>query len=167
LCSYLISSPMTTELHRIISLLQSTFEGDPWHGPSVQATLKNITSGQASARPLQACHTIHELVSHMTAWRTFTREKLSGHREYDITKPEQDWPTTVNDSEKAWEQTLLNLDISQQQLLEELAKVTDDKLRETVPGRKYDFYFLLHGIIQHDLYHLGQIAMLKKSLAAG
>jgi uncharacterized damage-inducible protein DinB len=154
---------MTTELHRITSLLRATFEGEPWHGPSVKSTLKEITASQASDRPLSACHTIHELISHMTAWRTFTSEKLSGQGEYDITTSEQDWPATVNDSEDAWQQTLLKLENSQQQLLAALSKATDDKLRETVLGRKYDFYFLLHGIIQHDLYHLGQIAMLKKA----
>ena len=106
-----------------------------------------------------------ELVKHVTAWRIFALEKLRGNTGYDIATPEQDWPPTGTITETRWQQILSELSASQRQLLETLSLVDDEKLLETVPGREYDFYFLLHGVIQHDLYHLGQMALLKKILS--
>jgi uncharacterized damage-inducible protein DinB len=154
---------MNTEIARIAYVLQQTYDGQPWHGSSVMSTLQNISVSQAYAHPLPDCHSIAELVKHVTAWRIFVWEKLRGNANYDISTPEQDWPVTVDKTEASWQQSLVALEVSQQKLLEILSKAKDEKLAETVPGREYNFYFLLHGIIQHDLYHLGQMAMLKKT----
>ena len=76
---------MNTEIARIAYLLQQTYDGQPWHGSSVMGTLQNISASQAFARPLPVCHTIAELVKHVTAWRIFGWEKLQGNANYDIT----------------------------------------------------------------------------------
>lgn len=156
---------MNTEISRIIYLLEQTYGGNPWHGSSISHTLENVAASQATARPIPHCHTIGELVKHVTAWRIFALEKLRGNAAYDIATPEQDWPPVGAINQTGWQQSLAELSASQGQLLETLSLVNDEKLRETVPGREYDFYFLLHGIIQHDLYHLGQMALLKKALS--
>jgi uncharacterized damage-inducible protein DinB len=155
---------MPTEINRISQLLQATFNGEPWHGSSVMHTLAGITATQAAARPLTHIHSIWELVLHMTAWRTFAREKLRGNAAYDITGTEQDWPPVVRTDAQAWQQALLNLEQSQQHLLDVLNQCGDELLDKQVPGRKYTCYVLLQGIIHHDLYHAGQIALLKKQL---
>jgi uncharacterized damage-inducible protein DinB len=156
---------MQTEVNRIYHLLDSTFSGDPWHGSSVMHILSEITAVQAGKAILMQGHTIWQLVLHMTAWRTFTWHKLNGNAGYDILSPAEDWPAVSQTDEQAWQQTLLDLRKSQQALLEVVKGLDDVSLDKIVPGRSYTCYVLLHGIIQHDLYHSGQIALLKKQLA--
>jgi hypothetical protein len=93
----------------------------------------------------------------MTAWRTFTIKKLEGDSEFDIETDEMNFPSS-ND----WELTLQGIKESQNKLLLLLESISEEKISEMVPGRKYNFQTLLHGVIQHDIYHLGQIQLIKK-----
>jgi uncharacterized damage-inducible protein DinB len=155
---------MNAEAERIRNLLKSTYDGHPWHGSSLKSILSNITPQQANARVLSECHTIWELVLHITAWRNFAWNKLTGNSSFDINSPEQDWPLVNHIDTNSWLAAQQNLEQSQQSLVQELKSINDEKLYEVVSGRNYSFYVLLHGIIQHDLYHAGQISMLKKQL---
>lgn len=156
---------MNTEIARIADLLAQTYGGNPWHGSSISQILENVAARQATARPIPHGHTMAELVKHVTAWRIFALEKLRGNARYDIATPEEDWPPTGTITEADWQRIIAALSASQGQLLEALSLVKDAKLLERVPGREYDFYFLIHGVIQHDLYHLGQMALLRKTLS--
>ena len=155
---------MNTEINRIHHLLQATFNGEPWHGPSVMSILTGISATQASQKPVANVHSIWELVLHMTAWRTFTWEKVRGNAAYDITSAEQDWPMVSTTGEQAWQQALHGLQQSQEHVLDVLKQSGDELLDKIVPGRTYTYYVLLQGIIQHDLYHAGQLVLLKKQL---
>jgi len=77
--------------------------------------------------------------------------------------PEQDWPPVHDVSEPAWRKTLEDFEQGHIQLRQSITQLTAERLGETVPGKDYTVYVMLHGIIQHDLYHAGQIALLKKA----
>ena len=143
------------EINNIIALLEKTFKGPAWHGPSIMETLKDI-SDKTAFNKISGSHSIVELVLHMTTWRNFTDKRLSGDNEYQVTD-EDNFPKATD-----WGSAMNNLKQSQENLLSALRKFPEDKLFTTVPTRKYDFYTLLHGIIQHDIYHAGQIVLLKK-----
>lgn len=138
-----------------------SYEGDPdhdhhaWHGPSLAETLKGITAEQ-SLRKLPGSHSIIELVQHMAMWRTFVAKRLAGEDSFEVTEA-TDFPTEQN-----WEGALRLLHRSQTELLTAVKAFPEEKLLETVPTRSYDYYTLLHGIAQHDAYHSGQVALLKK-----
>lgn len=148
---------MHTEIQNIIALLNSTFEKNAWHGPSIKETLAGISREQAISR-VGISHTIVELVAHMTTWRIFTRNKLQGLN-YEVTD-ELNFPKT-ND----WEKVLSDLKESQTSLLKCLEEFPASRLHDVVPhgSYSYTYYTLLHGIIHHDLYHVGQIAFIKKA----
>lgn len=74
-----------------------------------------------------------------------------------------DWPAVAATTEADWQAALGRLDRTHRSLLDALQDLPEERLRETVPGRTYDFYVLLHGIAQHDIYHAGQMALLKKA----
>ncbi len=148
---------MKDELQRLSDLYRNSFEGFAWHGPPVMEILKEVTPAQASRR-LGNHHTIHELVAHMTAWRIFALEKLKGNTEYNVTD-EYNFP----EHPAPWADTLNALRQSQENLLLAMKALPPEKAAEKVPGKKYTFYTLLHGIIHHDLYHLGQIALIRKA----
>jgi uncharacterized damage-inducible protein DinB len=150
------------EAKRIAQTLRDTYAGDAWVGPSLHDILRGLTPAQAYSHPIPNAHSVWEIILHMTAWRLFAWHRLEGNSAFTIASPEEDWPPVENDSLPAWEAALTGLEKSQQLLLAALDGLPDAKLRERVPGKDYSFYKLLHGIIGHDLYHGGQIVLLRK-----
>lgn len=149
------------ESERIQDQLRRAFTGDAWHGPSVLEILANVTATQAAARPVTGAHTIWELVLHIMAWQNACRRRLQGDRAE--LPDEEDW-TIINDSgDEGWEKTLSALRESYQTLSEAIAKVDDAKLDSPILEGMPSTYITLHGAVQHDLYHAGQIAILKKA----
>ena len=149
---------MNTESQRIVHLLRNTYDGTPWYGSSVATLLADVTAAQARSRPLANCHTIGEIVGHLTVWREFAWHRMRGRHggpeaDFDINTPQQDWPTAEIASPEDWQVRLSQLETSQQQLIQSLEALSDNELEFTVAGRKYPLYVLLHGIIQHDAYH--------------
>jgi uncharacterized damage-inducible protein DinB len=150
-----------SEIERILDQLQRACEGNAWHGPAVQELLKGMSARQAAAQSIPAGHSIWEIVLHMTAWQDVARRRLVGELVIDL-PPELDWPPVPDKSETAWQQTVERLTQSKQQLYRAISQLDDERLSDPVPGKDYSVYVLLHGVIQHNLYHAGQIAVLKK-----
>ena len=153
-----------SEIERIADQLKRAFEGEAWHGPAVRELLATATCVQAAKRPIPGAHTIWEIVVHMSAWESVVRRRLLGESVTDLA-PEQDWPAVTNVTEPAWRKTLEELEKSHLQTRQAIAQLTDERLDDTVSGKGYSVYVMLHGVVQHDLYHAGQIAILKKALA--
>ena len=151
-----------TETHRINSQLKRAYQGEAWHGPSVRELLNGVTAEQAAARPIPNAHSIWELVNHIIAWEQITRRRLEGDPVKNPTN-EMNFPPVNDSSETAWQTTLQGLATSNQALRDAIKKIDDAKLEEIVPEAIYSNYAMLHGVIQHDLYHAGQIALLKKA----
>lgn len=154
-----------TEIERILDQLKRAYEGDAWHGPSVKEILSGVTAAQAHARPLANGHTIYELVRHIAVWEDVGRRRLQGDpANVPISSPE-DWPPGEDISEAAWEQAKAALDRGHQALVDAIAKIDESRLDEPIMEGKSSVYVTLHGAVQHDLYHAGQIAILKKGLS--
>lgn len=153
-----------TEVERILDQLKR-YEGNAWHGPSVREALAGITAEQAHARPLRNAHSIWELVRHIAVWEDAGRRRLQGDRaQIEISSP-QDWPLADDTSEAAWEQAKAALERGHEALVETIEGVPEARLDEPILEGMSTVYVTLHGVIQHDLYHAGQIAMLKKGLS--
>ena len=149
------------EIERIEDQLRRSFEAEAWHGPSVLEALENVTAEKAAARPFAQAHSIWEIVLHITATQTLVLRRLQGGS--TSLSPEQDWPSVPNSSEDSWVSTLTALKRSHSELSQAVSKVSDSVLdREILPGYS-SFYVTLHGVVQHNLYHAGQIALLKKA----
>jgi uncharacterized damage-inducible protein DinB len=150
------------ELPRITDQLRRAFEGGAFHGPAVMEILRDVTAEQANRRPIPQAHTIWEITQHIAGWQTEIKNRLGGQHARTL-PPEQNFPQRRDASEAAWRKTLEELEASYRDLSVAMAKFPESRLGDVVPGRDYNFYVLLHGIVQHDLYHAGQIALLKKS----
>jgi uncharacterized damage-inducible protein DinB len=149
-----------SEIDRITDQLKRAFEGDAWHGPSVLEVLDGVTWERALTKPIRTAHSVWEVVLHMAAWEDIVARRLSGE---DLSPtPEQDWPPIAERSEAGWARALEMLRNGHRRLRATASSI-EDKLLDSPPVGKYSTrYVLLHGIIQHDLYHAGQIAVLKK-----
>ena len=155
---------MNNECRRIADQLRRALSGNAWHGPPLSELLANVTAEQASARPLAAVHSIWELALHIEVWTDAALGATKGTPMAKIVGTDQDWRPAGNGA-AAWTSTQSRLFSTGEQLAQAIEGFSDDGLKEIVPGRKYDFYHLFHGIVQHSLYHGGQIAMLKKAVA--
>jgi uncharacterized damage-inducible protein DinB len=142
--------------------LRRSFEGDAWHGPAVMEILKDISAKQAAARPIPNAHSIWELVLHVTTWQSVVVRRLKGEA-YDPSAAE-DYPPISDKSAAAWERDLATLRHVHAELNAAVDRLPESRLTEIVPGAKYTIEFMLQGVIQHDLYHAGQMAILKKAL---
>jgi uncharacterized damage-inducible protein DinB len=154
-----------TEIERIADQLRRAHEGQAWHGPALSEVLKGATAEAAARRPIASAHSIWEIVLHVGVWESVVRRRLSGEVISDL-PPEQDWPAVGETSEGAWKQALAALDRGHADLQKAVMRITDRQLAESVPGPEYTVYFMLHGTVQHALYHAGQIALLKKVATA-
>lgn len=149
---------MTREIERIRQQLERTYSGDAWHGPSLRSILADLSPETANARPLEGAHSIAEIAAHILTWREEALRRLEG-RGGDV-PVEGDWPEKLE-----WGEILERLDRSHHALQKAVAALDESVLDETIKGRRESHYVLLSGIIHHDLYHAGQIAILKKSLS--
>jgi uncharacterized damage-inducible protein DinB len=150
-----------TEVKRIDDQLQRAFEGEAWHGPAVLEVLKGVTAAQAAARPIPSAHSIWELVLHMATWKNVVSRRLRGESVTDV-PAEVDWPPVPATGKSEWEAAQARLREAHQDLRRTLATVKDEELEANPAPETSTRYVLLHGVIQHDLYHAGQIAVLKK-----
>lgn len=141
------------------------YDGDAWYGPSIKATLKSVELRCVYNSPRASLHPIAELVAHMISWRTFVVRRLNGDASF---LPEQedtfDWRQFSTDKNKAWDAMRKQLGNNQHQLLRLLDQYGDSILEQEVAGKPYTFHYLLTGLIQHDVYHLGQIVYIQRLL---
>jgi|SRR5882672_3410646 len=151
----------TAERDRIVDQLKRAFEGEAWHGPSVVEALEGVTWKQALEKPIPGAHSIWELVHHITTWEDVVRRRLLGETP-DLTA-EQDWPLVKDKSREGWAAAIQKLKGGHAQLRKVAAQVEDAELDMRPTPKTSTRYVLLHGAVQHDLYHAGQISLLKKA----
>jgi uncharacterized damage-inducible protein DinB len=159
---------MDSEIARILDELQREHEGDPWHGSPLRTLLAGITPEVAAARPIRNVHSVWEIVLHMTAWKNEVRRRLGGAPA--ATPEEGDWPGVPAPTAEAWKNALDRLEQAHTDLTAAVARLPESKLlqpitdqRDRETGGGVSHYVLLHGIVQHDVYHAGQIAIVRKS----
>jgi uncharacterized damage-inducible protein DinB len=143
--------------------------GDPWYGPSIAQVLDGVTARQAASRPIPQAHSIWEIVLHLTAWVNEVRRRL----ETGVWRlPEVgDWPEVTATTGKAWQEAIDGLLKAHDQLIRLLQALEETRLDETLGqerdaplGTGVSYSVTLHGLLQHDAYHLGQVTLLKKRL---
>lgn len=152
------------ELDRIADQLRHAVHGYAWHGPSLLEILDGVDARAAAAHSIAGAHSIWEILQHITVWSRVALRRMNGETLQPT--PEQDWPPVRDETQAAWERTLEEFRAAQQELLAKMKSMSDAELGAPVPGKPYDNWFQLHGLVQHHLYHAGQIAVLKKAAAS-
>jgi uncharacterized damage-inducible protein DinB len=150
------------EAERIADQLWRSLQGEAWHGPALMELLRDVTPKEAAARPVSAAHSIWELVDHVAAWSQIVERRLQGEA-YDVSDAES-FPAVAGFSEAVWEGSRSRLVAVTEALRERVLRLDEAQLEQAVAGKKSSVYFLLHGLVQHNLYHAGQIALLKRAL---
>jgi uncharacterized damage-inducible protein DinB len=159
----------TSEATRLADQIGRAHDGDPWHGSPVKAILDGVTHEQAARRPPNGAHSIWEVVLHMTGWRTEVARRATGEPAGEPAAG--DWPAVGDATAARWQAALAALDAAHEQLIAVVSRLSDERMlqptndpRHRELGTGVTYYELLHGIVQHDAYHAGQMSLLKKVL---
>lgn len=150
---------------RIGDAIERSVSGPMWHGPALADLLESVSAEDAAAHPIRGAHSIWELVLHVTAWTEIAHERLVGSAKADPT-PDEDWPPVQDTSADAWREARQRLKDAHRALSQEVGGLDDSTLISRVPGKDHTALAMFHGIIEHDAYHGGQIAILKRALKA-
>ncbi len=148
---------------RLSDQIRRAFEGEAWHGDSVLEILAGVDAKTAAAHPIKGAHSIWELVLHIAAWDGAVLRRTHGTA-VELTD-EQNFPAVNDASEAAWQKAVKYLKATHNDLVKAVAAFPESRLLDPVPGKKekyYNCFFMFSGIVQHELYHAGQIALLKK-----
>lgn len=154
-----------SEAALIADQLRRAFEGSAWHGPALLELLAEVDAGTAAAKPLARVHSIWELLLHIAAWDGAVQRRIAGKKAQ--LKGNQNFPLVPEPTEAAWRKAVADAERTHDELVKTVAALSDHRLRDIVPGKRYNFRHMLHGLVQHELYHAGQIAILKKARTSG
>jgi uncharacterized damage-inducible protein DinB len=159
----LLPGVSVTESVRLADQIRRAFEGNAWHGDSILELLADVNAKTAAARPIAKAHSIWEILLHIAAWDDDVRRRIGGT--VVTLNDEQNFPPVKDTSDAAWRQAIDSVKQTHNELIKAVAAFPDARLQEQVPGKTekyYNFFYMFSGIVQHELYHAGQISLLKK-----
>ena len=152
------------EKSRILEEVRGSYEGPLWLGPPVREILQGVDADVASAHPIPGGHSIWEILLHVAVWEDAVRRRARGDPAW-VTTPEQDWPPVGASDEAAWREAVAELERVHAALEVAVDSLQPEALDRTAPGQAYTIGYMLHGVVQHTLYHMGQISLLKRAAA--
>lgn len=154
---------MNAEIRSIIYNLKEVLSGNPWYGKSALTLFNEIDPALAYQKPDQS-HSLIDLLYHMVTWAAFTQHRLMKDRQMDSDTVEAlDW-REINPAIHTWENGVAQFTEATNAIIQLLEASSDQLLEEKVDYREYNFLHLLNGLVQHNIYHLGQIAYVNKLL---
>ncbi|HYR68430.1 MAG TPA: DinB family protein [Candidatus Dormibacteraeota bacterium] len=149
------------EVKHLAEQHRRALEGGAWHGPALLEVLRGVTAKRAAERPIRTVHSIWEILLHIEAWDRVVLGRLTGHP-IDLSD-EENWPDVRDVSPAAWRRAVASMKSTHQKLNRQIAKLTPARLDIGYgPRKRYKMFRLVHGVVHHELYHAGQIAILKK-----
>jgi hypothetical protein len=138
----------------LLDLLDEAFDKKSWHGPNLRGAIRGVTAKQAAWRPSPDRHNIWELTLHAAYWKYVVRRRLTGEKRGSFVLPGSNFfPRPIEGTEAAWKTDI-------QILMDEHRKLRRVVLRISSPSRAQAH--LIRGIAAHDLYHAGQIRLLRR-----
>ena len=151
-----------SESEYLADQMHRAFHGEAWHGSALLELLADVDAEMAASHPITGVHSIWEIVNHLNAWTEGIGHRAHG-KAFDL-EGDDDWPPVHDASATAWKRTLTEWKHRHAELEKLVAELKEAQLDQKVANRPHDVRFMLHGYAQHDLYHAGQIALLRKAL---
>ncbi|MCW4051165.1 MAG: DinB family protein [Candidatus Bathyarchaeota archaeon] len=144
---------------QLIRRLEESLE-DGYHGPSMYKLIQGLPIDEASARPLSKRHSIWEIVNHTAFWMTICEKVLEG-MEHPAPGELDDWPKRGS-TKQEWEESVSQLGKAADALKKSI-KDYDGDFTEITPPSDFSYEWMLNGVCNHNLYHTGQVILLRAS----
>ena len=159
---------MNKVIENIIDQLEEIQQGKPWIGSTYQKKLNQVNEDEFFKRPIQDLHSVAEIISHLTLWRSEAILKIKTGKGSKTDDCEENWLNNEKLKLIGWNKIKSSYYNMQSDLIELLRSKTDDFLDQEYFDTDFKGYFtykwLLNGMLQHDAYHLGQIGIIIKYL---
>jgi len=154
-------NPITENL---TTQFQEIYNGTPWLDETFEKKLGYINEENVFTQPIEALHSVAEVISHLLVWRIEILSRLNGNpKRISMSSPEN-WKSNSELKMGGWEELKTSFDKSQLDLLELLKNNNDEFLLTKFADTQYTHQYFLEGLLHHDLYHLGQIGITIKYL---
>ncbi len=149
--------------NQILAIIDQAYDHTSWHGTNLRGSVRRVSVAQAAWRPGRGRHNIWETVVHAAYWKYAASRRFTGSTRGSFPLKGSNWfQRPVEKTEKAWKADIALLDDMHKLLRAAVSRLPDRDLNKTPPGKKISNFALLSGIAAHDLYHAGQIQLLKK-----
>jgi uncharacterized damage-inducible protein DinB len=153
---------MPPDVRRLLALIDSAYDRRSWHGTNLRGSIRGLTARQAAWRPAAARHNIRELVVHAAYWKYIALRRIHGATRGSFPLKGSNWVTRGGADARAWRDDIALLDRMHRSLREAEAALSGRDLDRKPPGGTVSRFALLSGVAAHDLYHAGQIQLLKR-----
>jgi DinB superfamily len=151
------------EIEHLMGMLDEAYNQAAWHGPNLRGSIRGLTAREAAKPPRAGRHNIWEIVIHAAYWKYAVRRRLLGEKRGSFSLPGSNWLIRAIDrSEKAWHADVALLEREHQRLREAVSSFQPENLDRPARGSKTVARRLIVGIAFHDVYHAGQIQLIKK-----
>ena len=152
---------MGRKLNAIVSDFQNVLNGDPWYGKPVYLILEEVDEKVACQKISANKHACIELLYHLISWSGFTLASLQKDDKAAAVYESLNF-RKIDIAIHHWKKGVAEFKAINKTIIQMLKKMDDAILEQIVPNRKYDYCYLLNGLIQHHIYHIGQIAFICK-----
>lgn len=151
------------EIHQLLQIIEESFDKHAWHGTNLRGSIRGLTVEQASWRPSPARHNIWEVLVHCAYWKYIVRRRILGEKKGSFPLNGSNWfERPTERMEKAWREDIQLLEDTHQRLRNAIAGLKSSDLKKKPFGSKWTNRQTISGIASHDLYHTGQIQLLKR-----
>ena len=153
------------EVDALLEMIDQAFDHRAWHGTNLKGALRGVSAKQAAWRPGRNRHNVWELTVHAAYWKYTVIRRIRGEKRGSFALKGSNWfvrPASGASDEKAWKQDVVLLVSTHRTLREAVAALSIAELRKRPPGSRINIRDLVVGIAAHDLYHTGQIQLIKK-----
>jgi len=151
-----------TTTESLLATIDAAYDKRSWHGTNLRGALRGLTHEQAAWRAAEDRHNIWELVVHSAYWKYDIRRRLTGTKSHSFAiEGSNFWARPIEGTLKEWKNDLALLDAEHRALREAVAKFPQKRWTQKAPGKPFKFEGLVRGVAAHDLYHAGQIQLLK------
>jgi len=153
----------TNEIALLLHLIDEAYKNRAWHGTNLRGSLRGMTAQQAAWRPASTRHNIWEIVVHAAYWKYIVRRRLLGEKKGSFPLKGSNWiQRPLKMTEKAWRQDIDLLDQMHRSMREAIKLLKPSDLNQKPAGSKFTNASIISGIACHDIYHAGQIQLLKR-----
>ena len=150
------------EIGVLLHTIDEAYGSSAWHGPTLKGSLRGVTARQATWRPAPGRHSIRDIAAHAAYWKFTVRRRLTGDNSRSFPLAGSNWLDLPPASEKAWRAEREILDREHRALRAVVAAFDADRLRGPLPGMPHRTALReIAGIALHDVYHTGQIQLVK------
>ena len=149
--------------HALLELLDEAFDHRAWHGPNLRGSIRGVSLAAAAWRPMANRHNIWELVVHAAYWKYAVRRRLTGEKRGSFPlKGSNFWIRPVDGTPGEWKRDVVLLVQEHLALKAAVTAFPASRLARRVPESAFTYAALIRGVAAHDVYHAGQIQLLKR-----